>query len=442
MKRRYLYIILAIVVVGTAGYYLLSGSSGKDVKYRTDKVTRGDVSVQVRATGTINPVQTVQVGSQVSGIISKIYVDYNTEVKKNQIIAVIDSTLLNASVKEARANLERNQAQVNDTRRTLDRTKMLFEKNLVAQADLDAATTAYESAVAQLKQTAAALDRTLVNLRYAVIRSPIDGVVISRDVDVGQTVAASLQTPNLFKIANDLKQMQVEASVDEADIGQISEGQGVTFSVDSYPDEQFHGSVTQVRLAPINVQNVVTYTVIIAVPNPDLKLRPGMTATVSIMIDRRSDVLRIPTLALRFQPPADAGEKAQPPGTQPAADTTKSNPGQRPGGGERRWRGNGDSGRAGAGGGMMAWKQKSKSGGRNQMARVWVLQNGKDLVPVSIRVGLNDNRYVELLGGELNEGDEIVIGSSAPDVATNGPQQSNPFQQRGPGGGGGGRRGF
>ena len=440
MKRRYLYIILAIAIVGTAGYYLLSGSSGKEAKYRTDKVSRGDVTVQVRATGTINPVQTVQVGSQVSGIISKIFVDYNAQVRKGQIIAVIDSTLLWASVKEAQANLEHNLAQVNDSRRTLSRTKDLFAKDLVSQADLDAATTAYESAAAQLKQTEAALDRAMVNLRYAIIRSPIDGVVISRDVDVGQTVAASLQTPKLFEIANDLKQMQVEASVDEADIGQITEGQTVSFTVDAYSDEQFRGNVTQIRLAPITVQNVVTYTVIIGVPNEDLKLRPGMTATVSILVDKRRDVLRIPTLALRFQPPADAADKVKEQKSQSTADTTKTDQQKPQGSGERLWTGNGGRRRDSTGGGFGGFKQMSKTGGRNQTGRVWILQNGKDLVPVPIRTGLNDNRYVELLGGELKEGDDVVIGSMGAEVASNGGQQSNPFQQRMPGGGGGGRR--
>ena len=187
---------------------------------------------------------------------------------------MIDSTFLNASVKEAEANLERTQAQVNESRRNVNRVKGLFEKGLVSQAELDKAQTDFETASAQFKQTQAALDRARVNLRYSVIRAPIDGIVISRDVDVGQTVAASLQAPKLFSIANDLQLMQVEASVDEADIGQISEGQNVTFTVDAYPEDEFHGKVRQVRIAPVTVQNVVTYTVIIEVPNPDLKLRP------------------------------------------------------------------------------------------------------------------------------------------------------------------------
>ncbi len=428
MKRLYLYIILAVAILGTAGYFLLWNSGSKDVRYRTEKVGRGGIVVQVRATGTINPVQTVEVGSQVSGRIEKIYVDFNSKVRKGQIIAQIDSTFLYASVKQSEASLERARAQVNNTERTLNRTQDLFKKNLVAQADLDAAKTAYESAVADLKAAEADLDRQRVNLRYAAIRAPIDGVVISRDVDVGQTVAASLQTPKLFSIGNDLTLMQVEASVDEADIGQVKVGQEVSFTVDAYPDEQFKGRVSQVRLSPVIVQNVVTYTVIIDVPNPDLKLRPGMTATVSILVDKRDNVLRVPTLALRFQPPQEvldhtgSDETAGP----PQADSARQRRGQgmmrgRGGeGGERSWagqqHGQGDNG-------------ASSNAAQSKMGRVWVLVNNKTLVMKNVVSGINDNRYIEIVRGDLHEGDEVVIGVTAGDAsASNG--QTNPFGPR------------
>jgi HlyD family secretion protein len=383
-------------------------------------------------------------------------VDFNSNVKEGQVIATIDSTLLASSVKEARANLAHNEAQVNQAERDLRRTSDLFSKELVSQSDLDAAKTAYESAKAQYMQTEAALERAKINLRYAVIKSPIDGVVISRDVDVGQTVAASLQTPKLFGIANDLKNMQVEASVDEADIGQIKVDQPVTFTVDAYPDEQFKGRVSQVRLAPVTVQNVVTYTVVIEVPNPDLKLRPGMTATVSVLIDKRDDVLRVPSLALRFQPPADVLDKmaaapvvpSDPQASQSApSDTARQRrramadgqqPGKRSGqegGQQRNWnqgnKGWGDGGTDG--GGMHSQKKYSK---------VWILRDGKELIPLRVAVGLNDSRFTELLGGELKEGDEIVIGSQAGDMAGPGAGQQNPFGPRPMGGGGGGRRGM
>jgi HlyD family secretion protein len=466
MKKKILYIAVGIILVGSSGYFLFFNSNGNDLQYRTEKVQKGDVVLQVRATGTINPIQTVKVGSQVSGTIAKLYADFNSVVRQGQIIAQIDSTFLNASVKEAEANLERNQAQVNEAKRTLDRTKELFSKQLVSQADLDAATTSYEAAIAQLKQSQAALDRVRVNLRYSVIRAPIDGVIISRDVDVGQTVAASLQAPQLFTIANDLKQMQVEASVDEADIGQIKEGQSVTFTVDSYPDEEFRGTVTQVRLAPVTVQNVVTYTVIIGVPNSDLKLRPGMTATVSVLIDKRENVLRVPTLALRFQPPKDILERFQQKPMEEKAQTANDKPDQKPQmRQERDLEKNKEQQSTSAQvsrrrseqsepqQGRDRWMRSRENQGQQQtmsagerkkrmtrMVRVWVLNEKKNLIPLTLKIGLNDNRYVEVLEGEIKEGDEIVLGMSGPEATSMGPQQTNPFQQRMPGGGG--RRGF
>ncbi|MBI3193717.1 MAG: efflux RND transporter periplasmic adaptor subunit [Ignavibacteriae bacterium] len=427
MKKILLYIIVVILIVGTGGYFYFRDGSNGETKYRTEKIGRGDVIVQVRATGTINPVQTVQVGSQVSGILSKIYVDFNDVVHAGQIVAQIDSTFLNASVKEAEANVERNQAQVNEAKRTVKRTNELFEKNLVSQSELDAVQTTYESALAQMKQAQAALDRARVNLRYSTIISPIDGVVISRDVDVGQTVAASLQAPKLFSIANDLTHMQVEASVDEADIGQIKEGQSVMFTVDSYPEETFEGTVKQVRLAPVLTQNVVTYTVIIEVPNPDLKLRPGMTATVSVLIEKKEHVVRVPTLALRFQPPAEVLEKFD--GEKPNGTTGMSNGNQS---GERMNMGGGSQGRGMMKGGM--------GGGKMKSTRVWVTTMSGELKPVKIKLGLNDNRFAEVLEGELKEGDEIVLGLSMPEMAAGGSQQSNPFAPRMPGGGGRGMR--
>jgi len=428
MKKLYLYILLIIAAVGTTGYFLWSGSASKDIKYRTDKVTRGDVVVQVRATGTINPDTTVDVGSQVSGMIARLFVDFNSVVRKGQVVAIIDSTFLFASEKQAEANVERAQAEISQDKNNYDRTKELFDKQLASQADLDAATATYEAAVASKKQAQASLDQARVNLTYAVIRAPIDGVVISRDVDVGQTVAASLQAPKLFQIANDLKRMQVQASVDEADIGQIKGGQQVTFTVDAYPEEQFQGIVSQIRLQPVTVQNVVTYTVIIEVQNPELKLRPGMTATVSILVDKRENVLRVPSLALRFQPPQDVLEKLR---TKKQEDSTAAGKDMKPATNQAAP----DTGRS--------WHRKqdvSSTGGpqqpgekRRQRTRVWILENGKTLKPISVIAGLNDNRYAEIKSDELKEGDDIVLGLNGLDQASAG--QQNPFQQRGPGGG-------
>ncbi len=400
-------------------------------------MTRGNVVVQVRATGTVNPPLTIEIGSQVSGIISKLYVDYNSVVKKGDIIAVIDSTFLYAAVQQAEANVERNQAELNKAKRDLDRESDLFKKSLVSQADLDAATATYESDVAQLKQSKAALNQAQVNLHYAIIRSPSDGVIIERAVEVGQTVAASLQAPKLFSLATDLRHMQVEASVDEADIGQIQDGQDVTFSVDAYPDLTFSGTVTQVRLDPITVQNVVTYTVIIGVDNPDLKLRPGMTATASILVDRRDNVLRVPTLAIRFQPSQEIIDSFR--------DTSSGGQFQKQGGGP-------GSQQQGSSGDRTAWRQRSGNGGMDhqeggtahpggpvRVSRVWVLDAQKNIRPVRVKVGLNDNRYVEVSSDELKEGDDVVIGMMASDMANGNNGQSNPFQPRMMGGGPRGR---
>ncbi|MBI4811475.1 MAG: efflux RND transporter periplasmic adaptor subunit [Ignavibacteriales bacterium] len=472
-KKIYLYSIIAIVVIGTAGYFLFFNSGSEDITYRTEKITRGDVIVQVRATGTINPVRTVLVGAQVSGIIEKIYVDFNSVVHMGQPIAQIDSTFLYASVKEAEANLERNQAQLNEAQRNLNRTKELFKKDLVSQADLDAAQTSFEAAAAQLKQSQGAVERAMVNLRYAVIRAPINGIVISRDVDVGQTVASSFQTPKMFTIAQDLKNMQVEASVDEADIVQISIGQEVTFTVDAYPQQEFEGKVTQIRLAPVTVQNVVTYTVIISVNNDAMKLRPGMTATATILVDKRENTLRVPMLATRFQPPDEVLQKIN------EKQDTKNGDEQIAGlkdesreikkdslkDAETKFPQGSDQRRMFREGGKSSDREFRKdraslmrSRGENpdrdyrsqapekvvlKMSRIWILVGGKEPKSIIICTGISDSRWVELVGEQLKEGDEVIVGTIGGNNVASDQQQVNPF---GPqrmmimGGGGSGRR--
>lgn len=465
MKTRIIVVVL-LLAAGAAAWWLIRESGEAEYTYRTEAITRGPVVRVVRATGTINPLQTVKVGSQVSGTVAKLFVDFNSVVSAGQIVAVIDSTFLSASVREAEANLQRSRAQLNEAERALNRTKELFAKDLVSQADLDAALTTNETSVAQMRQTEAALERARVNLRYAVIRSPIDGIVVSRDVDVGQTVAASLQAPQLFAIANDLSRMQVEASVDEADIGQITAGQTATFTVDAYPDEDFEGKVTQVRLSPIVVQNVVTYTVIIEVPNPDRKLRPGMTATASILIDRRDDVLRIPAVAIRFQPPAevleeynraleadsadrggartDVARAGESRGDGPAGGSGDTTRRQR---GDRQWNrgeGGGRPGGTGQGGGdggsPVAGRGGMAGARRASLATVWVLGEDGALSRVRVRTGLTDQRYVELIGDRLKEGDKVVLGANGGGNPAQGGRSSSPFQPQ-MGGPGGGRRG-
>ena len=305
MKKKVVISGGAVVVVAIAVFFLFFRGGSNKYEFRFDKVTLGEMTVYVTATGTINAVTSVDVGTQVSGIISKLYADFNSVVKEGQIIAQIDPTFLEQSVKDAEATLLRAKAQASNDKRTLDRTKSLYDRGLESQANFDAAQTTLESDSASLKSAQASLDRAKINLAYATIYAPISGVVINRAVNVGQTVAASFSSPTLFTIANDLKNMQVQTTVDESDIGRISIGQGASFTVDAYPDEQFTGTVSQIRLAPVSIQNVVNYTVIIDVNNAQLKLMPGMTANVKILAATGHDVLRVPNMALRFQPPSD-----------------------------------------------------------------------------------------------------------------------------------------
>ena len=367
-------IIFVVIIALSAGAYFLLRSDQNDQKYGTEKVTRGDIVATITATGAVNAVTTVLVGTQVSGTIKDIYVDFNSPVKKGQLIAQIDPAIFDAQVAQARANLLAAKANVEkavvalaDAKRTLNRQKELFAKNLVARSDVDAAETAYDTAgtqvsaaKAQVSQTEAALRIAETNLRYTRIISPVNGIVVSRNVDIGQTVAASFQTPTLFNIAQDLTKMQVDSSVAEADIGKIQVGQPVEFTVDAYPDSPFQGSVSEIRNAPITVQNVVTYDVVVKVDNPEMKLKPGMTANVSIIVSSKKNVLRIPNAALRFRP----SEKRD-----------------------------------------MA-KQKEKGNG------VWVLEN-KTLKRIAVTTGISDGMYTELLSDKIREGQELIVESLA-----------------------------
>ncbi len=273
--------------------------------YETATVQKGSITNTVTATGTLEATTSVVVGTQVSGIVEKLYVDFNSSVKKGQILAELDKTALRSSVDQALATLENSKAEMEFQESTYERTKALYDKNLVSKADYDQAKYNREKSKANLKTTQAQYDKALVNLNYATIRSPIDGVVMNRAVDEGQTVAASFNTPEIFTIANDLTQMQVEADIDEADIGQVSNGQRVEFSVDAFPDETFSGTVMQIRLSPVSTSNVITYTVIINAPNPSLRLLPGMTANIVAYVEEISDVLTIPYKAVKFTPAED-----------------------------------------------------------------------------------------------------------------------------------------
>ncbi|HSP92794.1 MAG TPA: efflux RND transporter periplasmic adaptor subunit, partial [Vicinamibacterales bacterium] len=336
MKKFIVTIIVLAVIAGSVGAFYRYRTPAEEVKISKLAVARGDVIESVGATGTLQAVKTVQVGSQVSGNIKALYADFNSIVKKGQIVAELDPSLLQTQIEQARANVIRSQADLDrlkvsleDARIKLKRTQSLADRLLVSPQELETAQVAVRSAEAQIKsseaslsQSKASLNQNEVNLQHTVIEAPIDGIVISRNVDVGQTVAASMNAPVLFVIAEDLTKMQVNANVDESDVGRIRAGQVVKFRVDAYPLEEFVGAVSQVRLQPIVTQNVVTYATVIDVPNAQLKLKPGMTATVTIEIARRNDVVRVPNAALRFRPNADtfaALNQAVPPEMQRGA---------------------------------------------------------------------------------------------------------------------------
>ncbi len=381
-----------------------SGERKPPVRYKTAPVTRGTIISVVSATGTINPVTIVQVGSQVSGMIESLHADFNSIVKTGNVVARIDPFPYRALRDQAAANLANARASVLKARadlgqrkRELDRMNALSKQQFVSQNEVDMAVTAHEGAVAQLavaeaavKQAEAALEAAELDLKYTVIRSPIDGIVISRQVEVGQRVTASFQIPTLFLIAQDLTKMQVDANVSEADIGEIVSGKEAAFTVDAYPGEMFRGAVKQVRNAPISVQNVVTYDVVIAVKNTDLRLKPGMTANVSIIVARKDQVLKVPNAALRFVPPKSERQDA-------ASGAARSVSGAPPTAGETRK----DHAQAPA----------SHDGtAREPTSVVWKIGASGEPEPVPIQRGVSDGTATEVVSGPLNEGDQLIVG--------------------------------
>ncbi len=437
-KKKYLIGIVIVILILVGGFFLYqwTGQSGSNQKFRFAKVERGEVDLVVTATGTINPVINVLVGSQVSGTVKDLYADFNSQVKEGQVIAQIDPAIFQAQVDQAKANVLMNQANllnakanlenakanlvkadvaVLDAKRTLDRNLPLVEKKIIAQATMDTAQTSYDTAVAQrdvakaqvesatsqvesskaqVEQAKAALKLAETNLRYATIRSPVNGTVISRNVDVGQTVAASLQAPTLFTIAKDLTRMQVDTNVSEADVGRITVGQDSTFTVDAYPGRIFRGKVSEVRNAPIIIQNVVTYDVVILVDNKDLKLKPGMTANVSVMIAHREGVLKIPNAALRFRPVSAKSESGKGGSPQKVGDQVKSS--------------QGDQGRPG---------------------RIWILSKEGKPTPVSIVLGITDGTFSEVMSGDLREGGEVIVEETSGKKASAQSSASSPFMR-------------
>jgi HlyD family secretion protein len=303
MKKKIIYIIIGVIAIVIALILFKSfNKASKNVSIETEIVKTGNISNIITATGTLEALETVEVGTQVSGVIEKIYVDYNSIVKKGQLLAKLDETPLMATLEQSKASVDNAQAEVDYQKSTFDRYKALKDKNMIAQSEYDLASYNYHKALASLKNSKSVHEKNKINLAYATIYSPIDGIILERAVDEGQTVAASFSTPTLFTIANDLTQMQVEASVDEADIGRLKVNQRVEFSVDAYPSLNFDGKVTQIRLLPVESSNVITYTVVIDAPNPDNKLMPGMTANVSFFVTEKKDVILLPSGALSFHP--------------------------------------------------------------------------------------------------------------------------------------------
>ncbi len=368
MSKRKLWAWAGIAVVAAILASVYLGSTNSGFQYKLEPIEKGDLAVVITATGRVNPVTRVQVGTQISGTISKIYADFNQKVTRGQVIAQIDPTFLNAQLQEAEANLEKAKAQVVQMKKTLERASELFDRKLISQAEKDEAVTNYDLAVAQEKQARAAYNRAEVSLQYTNIVSPIDGVVISRNVDVGQTVAASLQAPILFLIANDLSKIQVEATIGEVDIGKVKVGQEVSFYVDAYPDEKFSGRIGQVRLQPITQQNVVSYEVIIDVVNKENKLLPGMTANISIIVDTRSDVLKVPNMALRYQPSLSKSQY----------QTYVQLYGDR-------------------------FDLKNT-------AMVWTLDETSELLPIPVQPGITDGQFTEVNGEKLQPGLRVITG--------------------------------
>ncbi|MEP7339171.1 MAG: efflux RND transporter periplasmic adaptor subunit [Acidobacteriota bacterium] len=547
LNRNYILLAVFLLAAGFAGWWFFLRNNGASAEeYLTTKIERGDIRNVVSATGTLQAVTTVQVGSQVSGTISALYADFNTNVKKGQVVAQLDPSIFQAQVASARANLDQaranvvdsqakvlaakstvqNQqagvssatanlaalkAQMDDAQSLLRRQESLAKSGIVPERDLESARTSYQSAQArynqassqvdqarvterssatsgiaqadaqvkqaqaQVKQTEAALRLAEVNLSHATITSPISGVVVSRTVDVGQTVAASLSAPTLFTIANDLTQMQVIANIDQADIGAINQSNTVTFTVDAYTGRRFDGQIKEIRLSPQNVQNVVTYNVVINVQNPDLKLMPGMTANLTFGVAERKAVIRIPNAALRFTPKdmtpekireimrsqrSGQGEQAgqgQPQGSPSATDGTQrpqqpaGEGGQRGGnaaGGQGGQRAGGNAGGGNAGGGN-AGGGRGGSGipGEGQWRLVWVLGPDKKPQPRRVKLGITDGTATEAAEGNLQEGDIVIVGqkitgSGATTTTTRPPGFGGGGGPGGgpAGGGGGGRR--
>jgi len=392
-KKNIILLVIVIILLISGAYFLfLKGNGNTTFTLETVKVARGDIANMVTATGTVEAITQVEVGTQVSGIVSHIYVDYNSIVTKGQLIAELDRTLLEAELASSTATLNAAKVEYDYQTRNFDRQKQLYDKKLISDTEFETAKYQFETAKSNYEKSKADLVKATTNLNYARIYSPIDGVVISRAVDEGQTVAASFSTPTLFTIANDLRKMQVVADVDEADIGEITEGQRVSFTVDAFPNDVFTGDITQVRLEPTTTPNLVTYEVIVNAPNPDLKLKPGLTANITIYTSERKNVINIPLKALRFVPELPSGKTQH----------------------------------------MLSQEKLTVENDSSKI--VWVKENSS-LSPRKIITGMDNGINIEVKSG-LEEGEEVITDRKAGVSTvqeTDKQQEESPFMPKPPG---------
>ncbi|MGZ4887084.1 MAG: efflux RND transporter periplasmic adaptor subunit, partial [Candidatus Aminicenantales bacterium] len=439
MKKKILWIVVVLVIIAGSvlGVTLIKKGKNGVVKYRKEAIGKGDIQALVVTSGTLNPIDLVDVGSQVSGKITKLNVDFNSTVTAGQIVAEIELEPLQMKIQQNEASynsrvaaLDQSKVNLNNLKNKYDRAMSLFAKNLLSIEEKEAAESAYlgakadvASAEASLSQAKISLDLSKLDLSHAVIRAPVDGMVITRKVSIGQTLQAGMTVPVLFQVATDLTKMKVECSVDEADIGRVKEGQKAQFSVEAFPNDTFNGVVQQVRYASTTTSNVVTYTTVVNVDNPEKKLRPGMTATVSIIAGEAKGVLRVPNAALRFSPDLsqaelarimkEAGERMM------AQRSSQGGPGAQAGaapqgeGAQQQVR-PGDSQRAQNPALQMGQRSGTGQGGqrRQQASRVWIQGKDGKLQVVFVRPGITDNSYTEILRSDLKEGDEVIIGKS------------------------------
>lgn len=437
--KKVLIIPVLVIAAAAAVWFFKTGKRETPLAFETAIANIGSVASTISATGTVEPVDEVEVGTQVSGVVKKIYVDYNSTVRKGQLLAELDKTTLKAALDLSNVSLKSAKIELDHLKKKYERINKLFEKSMVSQEELDQARYDLNRGIVSVEKAEAEVERAKLNLSYATIYSPIDGTVLSRSVDEGQTVAASLNAPTLFTIAQDLMKMEVYASVDEADIGQVKQKQRVTFTVDAYPEETFNGTVSQVRLEPTVTSNVVTYTVTILAQNPELKLMPGMTATITVYLQEASNVLTIPAKALRFKPDEQLLSRFNMPEHSNGKMLSKERNGQGqmlPQVSEKSSTNN-EFGRPGpsdfkgarAGKNKTNWKSKKEK----DTGIVWV-KDDKQIRPVRIKTGLSDNVNVQVTDG-LKEGDEVILSvklSSSSKVSVQNSESVNPFMPKRP----------